>query len=117
MVRRRKEHVALKVHINHSRVHRELPICDHINDLDSQHSGRNHTVYDDCWTLFEIRGSDGKHTCSVHEALGMNLPVERQSLVEYSHQSLCVRAFATYCVGRIFCTKMLVLPTVHRVQL
>lgn len=65
------QYAALKVYINSSRVHRELPIYSHINNMGSHHDG--------CMNLrklldsFEIDGPNGKHLCLVHEALGMNL--------------------------------------------
>lgn len=64
-------YVALKVYINCSKVHRELPIYNHINRLHSQYEGRNHIRR--LLDFFEISGPHGKHTCLVHEALGMNL--------------------------------------------
>lgn len=68
-----KEHgyVALKIYINCSKVHRELPIYNHINSLTSQYEGRNHIRR--LLDFFDISGPHGKHTCLVHEALGMNL--------------------------------------------
>ena len=66
-----KQYVALKVYVNCSRMHRELPIYTHINNIHSHHGGK--------WSLrrlldsFEINGPNGKHSCLVHEALGMNL--------------------------------------------
>lgn len=73
-----KEYVALKVYINSSKVHRELPIYKHIKSVQSQHGGLHflRALLDS----FEIIGHHGKHTCLVHEALGMNLP---ESCVEY----------------------------------
>jgi len=65
------QYAALKVYINSSRIHRELPIYSHINNMSSHHAG--------CMNLrklldsFEIDGPNGKHLCLVHEALGMNL--------------------------------------------
>lgn len=65
------EYVALKIYINSSKVHRELPIYNHIKGLQSQHGGLHHlrALLDS----FEIHGPHGKHICLVHEALGMNL--------------------------------------------
>lgn len=74
-----KEYVALKVYINCSKVHRELPIYKHINSLDSEHDGRNYIRK--MLDSFEISGPDGKHTYLVHEALGMN-PEELRELLD-----------------------------------
>ncbi|TKA32266.1 hypothetical protein B0A54_14417 [Friedmanniomyces endolithicus] len=65
------EYIALKVYINRSKVHRELPIYKHINSLNSEHEGRAYIrkLIDS----FELSGPHGKHTCLVHEALGMNM--------------------------------------------
>lgn len=70
-LRREQEYVALKVYTNASRVHRELPIYKHINSLPSQHTGRD--CVRNLLDSFEIDGPRGKHTCLVHEALGMNM--------------------------------------------
>lgn len=75
-LQKRKEYVALKVYINSSKVHRELPIYTHINSLDSQHQGRNHVRK--LLDSFDISGPNGRHTCLVHEALGMNLEELRE---------------------------------------
>ena len=64
-------YVALKIYINCSKVHREVPIYNHINSLQSQYEGRNHIRR--LLDSFEMSGPHGKHTCLVHEALGMNL--------------------------------------------
>lgn len=68
-----KEHacVALKLYTNCPRAHRELPVYSHINSIRSQHGGHNYIrrLFDS----FEVSGPHGKHTCLVHEALGMNL--------------------------------------------
>lgn len=75
-LQKRKEYVALKVYINSSKVHRELPIYTHINSLDSQHEGRNHVRK--LLDSFDISSPNGRHTCLVHEALGMNLEELRE---------------------------------------
>lgn len=72
----RGEFVALKIYINRSKVHRELPMYNHINSLDSQHEGRNYVRR--LLDSFEIGGPHGRHTCLVHEALGMNLEELRE---------------------------------------
>ena len=64
-------YVALKVYINRSKVHRELPIYDHINSLSVDVPGSRSIRQ--LLDSFEIQGPDGTHTCLVHEALGMNL--------------------------------------------
>lgn len=65
------DYVALKIYINRSKVHRELPIYEHINNLHSPHGGcdRIRKLLD----TFLIAGPHGKHRCLVHEALGMDL--------------------------------------------
>lgn len=65
------EYVALKVYTNCPRAHRELPVYSHINSIRSQHGGHNHIRQ--LFDSFEVSGPHGKHTCLVHEALGMNL--------------------------------------------
>lgn len=52
-------------------MHREVPIYTHINSLRLQHDGHNHVRK--LLDSFEISGPSGKHTCLVHEVLGMNL--------------------------------------------
>lgn len=70
------EYVALKIYINCSKVHREVPIYRHINSLSSD-TGGFHRVRK-FLDSFEISGPDGKHICLVHEALGMNLEELRE---------------------------------------
>nr|POE62422.1 serine/threonine-protein kinase srpk [Quercus suber] len=79
-LRKEQDYVALKVYINSSKVHREVPIYDHINSLNSQHGGRHHVRQ--MLDSFEITGPDGKHTCLVHEALGMNMDELRELVPE-----------------------------------
>ena len=57
--------------MNSSKVHRELPIYQRINQTQSSHSGRTciRTLLDS----FEILGPNGKHICLVHQPLGMSL--------------------------------------------
>lgn len=66
-----KQYVALKVYINSSRTHRELPMYNHINGIRSQHGGRLNLRR--LLDSFNIEGPNGRHVCLVHEALGMNL--------------------------------------------
>jgi serine/threonine-protein kinase SRPK3 len=78
-----KGYVALKVYINRSKVHRELPIYTHINSMNSEHDGRlNLRKFLDS---FEINGPNGKHICLVHEASGM-----------------CLEDFRAYLPDRVF---------------
>ncbi|KAI9803816.1 MAG: hypothetical protein M1825_001696 [Sarcosagium campestre] len=65
------EYVALKVYINSSKYHRELPIYEEINTLQTTHEGRKHVrkMYDS----FELQGPHGTHICLVHEPLGISL--------------------------------------------
>ncbi|KAK3116860.1 hypothetical protein LTR53_002354 [Teratosphaeriaceae sp. CCFEE 6253] len=65
------EYVALKIYINRSKVHRELPIYTHINSLASQHGGESHVRR--LLDSFQLNGPHGKHICLVHEAMGMTL--------------------------------------------
>lgn len=66
-----KGYVALKVYINRSKVHRELPIYTHIKSLNSEHAGLEslRKLLDS----FEITSPHGNHICLVHEAMGMGL--------------------------------------------
>lgn len=61
----------MKVYVNSSKVHRELPIYQRINQTQSNHSGR--TCIRMLLNSFEILGPDGKHICLVHQPLGMSL--------------------------------------------
>jgi len=70
-LRDEKQYVALKVYINCSRMHRELPIYTYIDNIHSQHGGQMNLRR--LLDSFEIDGPNGKHHCLVHEALGMNL--------------------------------------------
>lgn len=68
---RELRYIALKVYVNSSKVHRELPIYQHLNKIQSNHAGRR------CLRLlldsFQIVGPAGKHFCLVHQPLGMSL--------------------------------------------
>lgn len=70
-LRKQNDYVALKVYINSSKVHRELPIYNHINGLLSEHEGRDHVRK--LLESFEIEGPHGKHICLVHQPLGVSL--------------------------------------------
>jgi hypothetical protein len=65
------DYIALKVYINSSKFHRELPIYEELNSLQREHEGRNYIreMYDS----FEMRGPHGKHICLVHQPLGISL--------------------------------------------
>lgn len=63
--------VALKIYINASKVHRELPVYQHINSIQSSHPGKNHVR--ELFSHFEIEGPHGKHICLVHKPLGLTL--------------------------------------------
>ncbi|RMY15626.1 hypothetical protein D0868_00782 [Hortaea werneckii] len=65
------KYVALKVYINNSKYHRELPIYEEINDLQSTHEGQKYIrkMYDS----FELQGPHGRHICLVHQPLGISL--------------------------------------------
>ncbi|KZF26973.1 protein kinase [Xylona heveae TC161] len=66
------QYIALKIYVvNDSMVHRELPIYHHINQVRSDHPGREciRKLIDS----FEIIGPHGRHRCLVHQPLGMSL--------------------------------------------
>lgn len=65
------EYVALKVYINNSKYHREVPIYEEINKLQTAHEGRKYIrkMYDS----FELQGPHGTHICLVHQPLGISL--------------------------------------------
>lgn len=65
------EFVVLKVYINNSKYHRELPIYEEINNLQANHEGQKYVrkMYDS----FELKGPHGTHTCLVHQPLGISL--------------------------------------------
>ncbi|KAI6911462.1 kinase-like protein [Hortaea werneckii] len=65
------KYVALKVYINSSKYHRELPIYEEMNDLQSTHEGQKYIrkTYDS----FELQGPHGRHICLVHQPLGISL--------------------------------------------
>ena len=65
------EYVALKVYINSSKYHRELPIYEEINNLQTIYEGRKYVrkMYDS----FELQGPYGTHICLVHQPLGISL--------------------------------------------
>ncbi|KAG8625798.1 hypothetical protein KVT40_006199 [Elsinoe batatas] len=63
-------YAALKVYVNSSKFHRELPIYEHISSLKSEHEGENHVRR--LLDSFEVIGPNGKHICLVHEPLGMS---------------------------------------------
>ncbi|KAI9666019.1 MAG: hypothetical protein M1821_003954 [Bathelium mastoideum] len=70
-IRKPNEYTALKVYVNCSKVHRELPIYEHINSLHSEHQGRDHVRK--LLDAFKIKGPHGTHICLVHEPLGLSL--------------------------------------------
>ncbi|TKA65862.1 hypothetical protein B0A55_07946 [Friedmanniomyces simplex] len=64
-------HVALKVYVSSLKVHRELPVYQHLDSLESKHMGRRNVRK--IFEAFEIPGPHGKHMCLVHEACGVSL--------------------------------------------
>ncbi|KAK2861261.1 hypothetical protein FQN49_004383 [Arthroderma sp. PD_2] len=64
-------YVTLKVYANISRANRELLIYKHLETKESKHAGRQ------CVRMlldsFEVTGPHGKHTCLIHQPLGMSL--------------------------------------------
>ncbi|RMY96140.1 hypothetical protein D0861_00288 [Hortaea werneckii] len=65
------KYAALKIYVNNSKYHRELPIYEEINDLHSTHAGQKYIreMYDS----FELQGPHGRHICLVHQPLGISL--------------------------------------------
>lgn len=63
------KYVALKVYVNSSKVHRELPIYEHIHSLQSQHEESKYVRK--LLESFEIEGPHGRHVCLVHQPLGI----------------------------------------------
>jgi serine/threonine protein kinase len=63
--------VALKIYINSSKHHRERPIYDRINELETNHEGRKYVRK--MYTSFDLEGPHGNHICLVHQPLGMSL--------------------------------------------
>ncbi|KAK2786958.1 hypothetical protein FQN53_005904 [Emmonsiellopsis sp. PD_33] len=65
------DYVTLKIYVNSSRMHRELPIYRHLDKIHSNHPGRR------CLRMlldsFIIDGPDGQHVCRAHHPLGMSL--------------------------------------------
>ena len=70
-VQKQSDYVALKIYINNLKYHRELPIYEEINDLQTSHEGQKYIrkMYDS----FELQGPHGRHTCLVHQPLGISL--------------------------------------------
>ena len=70
-LQKQHEYVALKVYINSSKYHRELPIYEEINNLQTTHEGRKYVrkMFDS----FELEGPHGTHICLVHQPLGISL--------------------------------------------
>ncbi|CAD0083647.1 unnamed protein product, partial [Aureobasidium vineae] len=64
------KYVALKVYVNSSKEHRELPVYEHIQALSSDHNGRHRIRR--LLDSFEIQGPHGRHICLVHEPLGIS---------------------------------------------
>lgn len=71
MSSREHRYVALKVCVNSSKVHRELPIYNHLNQIHSNHAGRR--CLRKLLDSFEVTGPHGRHLCLVHQPLGMSL--------------------------------------------
>ncbi|KAG8626011.1 hypothetical protein KVT40_006412 [Elsinoe batatas] len=73
------EYVAMKIYINCSKVHRELPIYEHINSVKCEHPGRDRVRA--LLDSFEVSGPYGKHICLIHQPMGMSLE-EMRSLID-----------------------------------
>ena len=83
-------YVALKVYTNASKVHRQLPVYRHINSLKSTHDGSNHIRK--LLDSFELDGPNGRHTCLVYQALGMNIEELKELLPDESFDPDFMRA-------------------------
>lgn len=68
---REHRYIALKVYVNSSKVHRELPIYNHLNQIRTDHAGRR--CLRPLLDSFEVAGPYGRHVCLVHQPLGMSL--------------------------------------------
>jgi serine/threonine-protein kinase SRPK3 len=68
-LRNEKKYVALKVYINRSKVHREMPIYTHINAIKTDHDGQKNLRK--LLDSFEITGPHGKHICLAHKVFSM----------------------------------------------
>jgi len=68
--RKQDEFIALKVYVNSFANPPELEILQHLKSMRSEHPGRLYVRQ--MLDSFEIAGPDGKHTCLVHEPLGIN---------------------------------------------
>ena len=70
-IQKQHEYVALKVYINSSKYHRELPIYEEINNLQTAHEGQKYIRK--MYNSFELQGPHGTHICLVHQPLGISL--------------------------------------------
>ncbi|KZF26692.1 protein kinase [Xylona heveae TC161] len=70
-LQKRHEYVAIKIYINCSKYHREVPIYEEINKLETNHEGQ--TYVRKMYTSFELQGPYGTHICLVHQPLGISL--------------------------------------------
>lgn len=70
-LQKQHEYVALKIYINNSKYHRELPIYEEIKELQTAHSGQRYIrkMYDS----FELQGPNGTHICLAHQPLSISL--------------------------------------------
>lgn len=75
-LRAANSYVAVKIYVNDSKVHRELPIYKHLNSLQLEHGGRSHVRR--FLDHFDLQGPHGRHTCLVFEPLGNTLADLRQ---------------------------------------
>jgi len=64
-------YVTLKVYVNSSKVHRELPVYNHLDQIQSDHPGRQ--CIRKLLDSFTVTGPHGQHICLVHQPLGMSL--------------------------------------------
>ena len=68
---RKRDYVALKVYVNTIKANRELSIYQHLHKARSDVIGRAYVR--GLLDSFEIEGPHGRHTCLVHEPLGLSL--------------------------------------------
>ncbi|KAF2765397.1 hypothetical protein EJ03DRAFT_391544 [Teratosphaeria nubilosa] len=68
------EYVALKVFINNSKYHRELPVYEEINNLSSTSMQEGQIYIRKMYDSFELPGPNGRtHICLVHQPLGTSI--------------------------------------------
>ncbi|KAK2737832.1 hypothetical protein FQN57_007390 [Myotisia sp. PD_48] len=67
------QHVELKICISEKTPNREIQIYKHLNFIQSQSDHCGKQYYRSLYDSFEITGPYGRHTCLVHQQLGLSL--------------------------------------------